>query len=79
MAGNWKMYKTPAETTAFFEKFLPMVAQSSHCEIVICPPYTDLFAAAAVAKGSAVHIGAQNVGMGERGCVHGRDFGRDDR
>ena len=21
MAGNWKMYKTPAETKAFFEKF----------------------------------------------------------
>ena len=25
MAGNWKMYKTPAETTAFFEKFRPLV------------------------------------------------------
>ena len=28
MAGNWKMYKTPAETTAFFEKFRPLVAKS---------------------------------------------------
>ena len=35
MAGNWKMYKTPAETTAFFEKFRPLVEKSSHCEIVI--------------------------------------------
>src|SRR5690242_20798925 len=33
MAGNWKMYKTPAETTAFFEKFRPLVEKSSHCEI----------------------------------------------
>ena len=39
MAGNWKMYKTPAETTAFFEKFRPLVANAKHCEIVICPPF----------------------------------------
>ena len=29
MAGNWKMYKTPAETTAFFEKFRPLVENQS--------------------------------------------------
>ena len=29
MAGNWKMYKTPAETAAFFEKFLPLVQGST--------------------------------------------------
>jgi triosephosphate isomerase len=75
MAGNWKMYKTPAETTAFFEKFLPMVAQSSHCEIVICPPYTDLSAAAAAAKGSAVHIGAQNVAWAKEGAFTGEISG----
>ena len=45
MSGNWKMYKTPAETTAFFEKFRPLVEKSSHCEIVICPPFTNLTAA----------------------------------
>ena len=45
MAGNWKMYKTPAETSAFFEEFGPLVAQSQHCEIVICPPFTSLAAA----------------------------------
>ena len=75
MAGNWKMYKTPAETTAFFEKFLPLVAQSSHCEIVICPPYTDLFAAVAAAKGSAVRIGAQNVAWAKEGAFTGEISG----
>ncbi len=71
MAGNWKMYKSPAETTAFFEKFLPLVAQSSHCEIVICPPYTDLFAAVAAVKGSAVRVGAQNVAWAKEGAFTG--------
>ena len=45
MAGNWKMYKTPAETHAFFETFKPLVADASHCDIVICPPFPDLHAA----------------------------------
>jgi triosephosphate isomerase len=75
MAGNWKMYKSPAETTAFFEKFLPLVAQSSHCEIVICPPYTDLSAAVVAVKGSAVHIGAQNVAWAKEGAFTGEISG----
>jgi len=61
MAGNWKMYKTPAETTAFFEKFLPLVASSTHCEIVIAPPFVDIAAAVTAAGQSRVEIGAQNL------------------
>ena len=61
MAGNWKMYKTPAETTTFFQKFLPLVASSSHCEIVIAPPFVDIAAAVAAAVQSRVEIGAQNL------------------
>lgn len=61
MAGNWKMYKTPAETTAFFDQFLPLVASSTHCEIVIAPPFIDIAAAVAAAGHSRVEIGAQNL------------------
>jgi triosephosphate isomerase len=61
MAGNWKMYKTPAETTAFFEKFLPLVASTTHCEIVIAPPFIDIAAAVAATGHSRVEIGAQNL------------------
>ncbi|HPQ14435.1 MAG TPA: triose-phosphate isomerase, partial [Bryobacteraceae bacterium] len=52
MAGNWKMYKTASETTEFFEKFRPLVEKSDHADIVICPPFTNLAAAVAAAKGS---------------------------
>jgi len=75
MAGNWKMYKTPAETTQFFEKFGPLVANSSHCEIVICPPYVDLCAAVAAAQGSQVKIGAQNVAWAKEGAFTGEICG----
>lgn len=61
MAGNWKMYKTPAETTAFFEKFLPLVASSTHCEIVIAPPFVNVAAAVAATANSRVEVGAQNL------------------
>lgn len=60
MAGNWKMYKTPADTAAFFEKFLPLVAQSTHADIAICPPSVSIAAAVEAAKGSRVGVGAQN-------------------
>ena len=35
IAGNWKMYKTVAETRAFFSAFAPLVANSTHCDIVV--------------------------------------------
>jgi triosephosphate isomerase len=60
LAGNWKMYKTPAETTAFFEKFLPLVAKSTHADIAICPPFVNIAAAVQAVSGSQVTIGGQN-------------------
>lgn len=75
MAGNWKMYKTPAETHAFFDSFKPLVAGAAHCDIVICPPFPDLHAAVHEAKGSAIAIGAQNLHWGKEGAVTGEVSG----
>lgn len=75
MAGNWKMYKTLAQTTAFFDKFLPLVASSTHCEIVICPPSINIPAAAAAAAGSRVGIGAQNLYWKAEGAFTGEISG----
>jgi triosephosphate isomerase len=75
MAGNWKMYKTPAETTQFFEKFRPLVEKSSHCEVVICPPFTNLAAAAGAVKGSNIRIGSQNIGWAKEGAFTGEISG----
>ena len=61
MAANWKMNKTPSETRDYFQEFLPMVAGHNRDEIVVCPPYTDVDAAIAIARGSNVAIGVQNV------------------
>lgn len=75
MAGNWKMYKTPAETQAFFDAFKPLVAGCAHCEIVICPPFPNLAAAVAEARGSNIAVGAQNLYWGREGAVTGEVSG----
>jgi len=71
IAANWKMYKTPEQTTAFLEEFLPLVAGHDRDEIVVCPPFVDLHAAVAAAKGSNVAIGAQNVHWEKEGAFTG--------
>ena len=75
MAGNWKMYKTPAETAAFFEAFRPLVATAGHCEIVICPPFIDLPAAVASVHGTSIRVGAQNLYWAKDGAFTGEVSG----
>jgi len=75
MAGNWKMYKTPAETHGFFEAFKPLVADCTHCDIVICPPFPNLPTAVDEARGSNIGVGAQNLYWGREGAVTGEVSG----
>ncbi len=63
IAGNWKMFKTEAETRAFCAEFSP----PDGVDVVICPPYTSL--AAAVESGLTVF--AQNVHWADEGAYTG--------
>ncbi len=71
IAANWKMYKTPDQTHAFFRDFLPLVSGHTRDEIVICPPFLDLGAALKEIKDSTVAVGAQNVHWKEEGAFTG--------
>ena len=71
MAGNWKMYKTQAETRAFFTAFLPLIADATHCDVVIAPPFTSIAAAVEAAKGSRVAISGQNNHWQKEGAFTG--------
>ena len=71
MAGNWKMYKTPSETVAFFDRFLPLVEGATHAEIAVCPPFVDIPAATAAVRGTPVEIGAQNLYWAAEGAFTG--------
>jgi triosephosphate isomerase len=71
MAGNWKMYKTAGETTAFFQQFAPMAARGAHAEIVICPPFVNIPAAVDAARSTAIEVGAQDVFWLKEGAYTG--------
>jgi triosephosphate isomerase len=72
IAGNWKMYKTLAETRAFFSTFLPLVAIAKHCDIVVAPPFTAISTAFECAKGSSIAIAAQDVDWHKEGAFTGQ-------
>jgi triosephosphate isomerase len=71
IAGNWKMYKTVKETLDFIEAFKPLVKGSTHCEIVIAPPFTALSEAVRAAQGSNIGISAQNLFWEREGAFTG--------
>jgi triosephosphate isomerase len=71
IAGNWKMYKTQAETRAYFAALKPLVATATHCEIVIAPPFTAIAAAVEAAGGSAISIAAQDTFWASEGAFTG--------
>lgn len=70
IAGNWKMNNTKRETLDFLSSFLPKV-ENITIEMAICPPFTDLYAAAEKLKGTKVKLGAQNMHWEETGAFTG--------
>ncbi len=71
IAGNWKMNFTPDEATAFINAVKPLVAGKDNCDVIFCAPYVTIAAAQAAAKGSNIHIGAENVHFAEKGAYTG--------
>jgi triosephosphate isomerase (TIM) len=63
IAGNWKMFKTPAETEDFCAVFEPPPG----VDVIVCPPFTSL--REAVAGGVTVY--AQNVHWEDEGAFTG--------
>jgi triosephosphate isomerase len=63
IAGNWKMYKGPAETREFCATFAP----AAGVDAVLCPPFGSL--GAGVASGHTIF--AQNVHWADEGAFTG--------
>ena len=71
IVGNWKMYKTLADTRAFFSAVAPLVANAKHCDIVVSPPFTAISTAVEGAKGSSIAIAGQNLSWSKEGAFTG--------
>jgi triosephosphate isomerase (TIM) len=70
IAGNWKMHKGVAEATAFLEDLLAEPLPPA-VDVLCCPPFVALPAAAMMLAGSDIGLGAQNVHWETNGAFTG--------
>ena len=68
IAGNWKMFKLLGEAVDTALALKPMVANASHCEVVIAPVFTAL-------KTIADRLEGSNIGVAAQDCSIQNDFG----
>ena len=71
IAGNWKMYKTVADTVNFVKELRGLVKDVEGVEIVLAPPFTAVHAAAEAARNSNVGIAAQDMHWEGEGAFTG--------
>ena len=72
IAGNWKMFKLGAEAVTAALGLKPLVANASHCEVIIAPVFTALKAVADRLEGSNIRVAAQDCSLsGEFGAHTG--------
>ena len=60
IAGNWKMYKTIAESVDTALGLKPLVANANHCEVVIAPVFTSIKTVADRLEGSNIRVAGQD-------------------
>ncbi|HIK45801.1 MAG TPA: triose-phosphate isomerase [Leptolyngbyaceae cyanobacterium M65_K2018_010] len=76
IAGNWKMYKTQAETLDFLRHFLGQLNDTPDGrEVVLCAPFTALSALSKSLHGTRVKVGAQNIHWEVEGAYTGEISG----
>lgn len=60
IAGNWKMYKLLDEAVDTALELKPLVANATHCEVIIAPVFVHLKIIADRLEGSNIQVAAQN-------------------
>ncbi|MBF2062863.1 MAG: triose-phosphate isomerase [Calothrix sp. C42_A2020_038] len=76
LAGNWKMFKTQAESEDFLKGFLPTLEDTPFGrEVILCVPFTDLNVISRNLHGSRIQLGAQNVHWADNGAYTGEISG----
>ena len=75
IAGNWKMFKTVAETVKHVKELRPLVKDITDVEIVVSPPFPSIHAAAEALRGSNVAVAGQNLHWEREGAFTGEVSG----
>jgi triosephosphate isomerase len=75
IAGNWKMFKTVADTVKYIKEFRSLVKDVQGVEIVIAPPFAAIHPAAEAARNSNIGVGAQDMFWEREGAFTGEVSG----
>jgi triosephosphate isomerase (TIM) len=71
IAGNWKMYKGPAETAEFCIELKRRLDDLDGVDMAVCPPFTSLAVAVQILAGTEIAVAAQNVHWEREGAFTG--------
>jgi triosephosphate isomerase len=71
IAGNWKMYKGPAETAEFCIELKRRLDDLDGVDVAVCPPFTSLAVAVQILAGTEIAVAAQNVHWEREGAFTG--------
>jgi triosephosphate isomerase len=71
IAGNWKMNKTASESKTLINELIPLVADVTDVDVVVCPPFVNVETAAQALKGSNIKLGVQNMHFEDSGAYTG--------
>ena len=71
IAGNWKLFKTIPEALTLVDGLKKNLAGVSEREILVCPPFTALYAVAQALKSSNISVGSQNIFWEKKGAFTG--------
>jgi triosephosphate isomerase len=71
IAGNWKMYKGPAETAEFCVELKRRLGDLDGVDVAVCPPFTSLAVAVQILAGTEIAVAAQNVHWEREGAFTG--------
>jgi triosephosphate isomerase len=71
IVGNWKMNLAPAEAAGLVKKLEAKITPSSRVEVVVCPPFIDLFPIAQDHDATKFKLGAQNIHYLDQGAFTG--------
>ena len=71
IAGNWKMYKTIGAAVELVKALLVGLESGRDREVLVCPPFTALYAVRPLLVGTAISLGAQDLHHEAQGAYTG--------
>ncbi len=71
VAGNWKMHKNAAETSALLDELIEKLPNGKEAQIVVAPTFVNLASAVRQLENTNILVAAQNLHQAESGAFTG--------